>query len=326
MLETASDELARRVLAGDRRAAARVITLLETGDERARPIMSALYPHSGGARVVGITGAAGTGKSTLVDRLIEAYRSRGAGVGVVVVDPSSPFSGGAFLGDRLRMQRHTRDDGVFIRSMASRGFLGGLARASWETVRVMEAMGLEVILVETIGAGQDEVGVLQVAPTCVLVITPGMGDEIQALKAGLMEIASLFVVNKSDLEGHVQAMRAIEAALSLKQLDEGAWKPPIVATVASDGRGIDRLVEAIQEHEEHLQRGGGIESARSQRVSRELDLMFRDELERIALRELEGTGNKATYARQILAGERDPYSVIDEVLEKYLKLRPGAPE
>jgi LAO/AO transport system kinase len=225
MAGVSTEQLARQVLGGDRRAVARVITLLEQGDARAKEIMRLLYRHTGRAQVVGITGAAGCGKSTLVDQLIERYRALGSKVGVVVVDPSSPFSGGAFLGDRLRMQRHSGDDGVFIRSMAARGNLGGLAGASWEAVRVLEAMGMEIILVETIGTGQDEVDVIQVAGTCLLMLTPGMGDEIQALKGGLMEIGHVIVINKCDLDGHLKALRAIEAALSLRRWCYEDWRP-----------------------------------------------------------------------------------------------------
>lgn len=317
------DEMASKVLMGDRRSSARLITLLEEGDDGAKEIMKRLYPHTGKGMVVGITGGAGSGKSTIVDQLIPRFRALGKTVGAVVVDPSSPFSGGAFLGDRLRMQRHTRDDGVFIRSMASRGYLGGLARTTSETIRVMEAMGMEVILVETIGAGQDEVDVIQVAQTCLLVITPAMGDEIQALKAGLMEIGHIFVLNKYDLEGSIQTLRGLEAALSLKAQCDGSWRPKIVTTVATDGTGIDELAASIQDHQNHLHRGVAMDDTRFQRVSHELGLIFKDELERIVFKGLKGTGKKRKYIREIIEGRTDPYSVIDEILGAFVKKRPS---
>jgi len=323
MLPVAPEEAASRVIEGDRRICARLMTLLEEGDGAAKEVMKLLYPHTGKAVTVGVTGGTGSGKSTLVDRLIQAFRERGLKVGAVVVDPSSPFSGGAFLGDRLRMQRHSRDQGVFIRSMASRGYLGGLARATSETIRVMEAMGMEVVLVETIGAGQDEVDVIQVAQTCLVVIAPGSGDEIQALKAGLMEIGHVFVINKSDLDGALQALRAVEAALSLKGMPEGLWRPVVVSTVATEGRGIDELVRAILAHREHLERGEGMERARSQRVEHELGLIFRNELERIVFRGLKGTGMKKRYIQDIMDGRTDPYSVIEEILGIFVKKRPS---
>lgn len=319
MEKIATDELTHLILKGDRRAGARLITLLEDGDERAKEIMKSLYPQTGQGMVVGITGGTGSGKSTLLDQLIQNVRKFGKKVGVVAVDPSSPFSGGAFLGDRLRMQRHTRDNGVYIRSMASRGYLGGLARTTMETIRVMEAMGIDVIFVETIGTGQDEVDVTQVAQTCLLVVTPAMGDEIQALKAGLMEIGHIFVVNKSDLEGSTQTMREVEAALSMKKYSEDTWRPRIIPTVATEGEGIDELVASIYKHQDHLQQKIEIDKVRFQRVAYELGLIFKDELERIVFKGLKGTGKKKRYIQQILDGNSDPYSVIEEVIETYLK-------
>ncbi len=323
MKRMAGDELAHRVLEGDRRSAARLMTLLEQGDEDAKEVMKLLFPRTGKAIVVGVTGGAGSGKSTLLDQLIQSFRASGKRVGALVVDPSSPFSGGAFLGDRLRMQRHTRDDGVFIRSMASKGYLGGLARATSEAIRVMEAMGMEAVLVETIGAGQDEVDVIQVVQTCLLVITPGMGDEIQALKAGLMEIGNIFVINKSDLDGSIQALRSVEAALSLKQHPKGSWRPSVVETVAIDRKGIDELMEAIFDHQNYIRKNVVIKDISSQRVEHELGLIFKDELERIVFQGLKGTGKKRKYITDILAGKTDPYSVIEEIMKAFVKKRPS---
>lgn len=323
MARMSTDELVHKVLERDRRGAARLMTLLEEGDDNAKEVMKRLYPHTGNGIVVGITGGAGAGKSTLLDQLIQSFRASKKSVGALVVDPSSPFSGGAFLGDRLRMQRHTRDDGVFIRSMASKGYLGGIARATSEAIRVMEALGMETVLVETIGAGQDEVDVIQVVQTCVLVITPAMGDEIQAMKAGLMEIGDIFVINKSDLEGSIQTLRGVEAAISLKQHPEGGWIPRIVSTVATDGKGINELMEAIYDHQDFLRQGLAFDDALSQRIEHELGLIFKDELERIVFRGLKGTGRKKKYIKEILEGKTDPYSVIEEILTAFVKKRPS---
>ena len=240
---------------------------------------------------------------------------------MIAVDPSSPFSGGAFLGDRIRMQRHTKDDGVYIRSMASRGYLGGLSRATAEVIRVMEAMGFGVIIVETLGAGQDEIDVVRLVQTCLLVNTPSMGDEIQALKAGIMEIGDIFVLNKSDLEGATQALRSIEAALSLKSFQAGEWRPRVISTVATSGVGIDDLVNGIIAHQDYLHNSDAMEQAAFQRVEQELGLIFRDELERVIFKGLKGTGKKRRYIRNIIDGKSDPYTVIDEILGTFLRER-----
>jgi len=317
MAKTPENELAQRIIEGDRRAGARLITLLEEGNEAAREAMKTLYPHTGKGMVVGITGGTGTGKSTLIDHLIHSFRKAEKKVGVIVVDPSSPFSGGAFLGDRLRIQRHTCDEGVFIRSMASRGYLGGLARTTAETVRIMEAMGADVVLLETIGTGQDEVEVIKVAQTCVLVIAPNMGDEIQALKAGLMEIGHIYVINKSDLEGSIKALREVETVLSMKDYPEDAWKPKAVSTVANEGQGIEELTSSILEHHAYINKSTKTDRIRFQRVEYELALVFKNELERVVLQGLKGTGKKKKYIQDILDGKSDPYTVIEEVLKNF---------
>jgi len=319
MKKLSSNELAQRVLRCDRYAGARLISLLEDGNEDARHTLKLLYPHTGKSMIVGITGSTGTGKSTLIDHLIHRFRKSGKKVGVVLVDPSSPFSGGAFLGDRLRIQRHTCDDGVFIRSMASRGHLGGLVRTTAETIRIMEAMGAEAILLETVGTGQDEVEVIQAVQTCILVISPNMGDEIQALKAGLMEIGHIYVINKSDLEGSTQALREIEAVLSMKDHTDDAWKPKVVSTVASEGKGIEELVSAINEHHAYMNQSERIEGIRFQRAEYELGLVFKNELERLVLQELKRKGKKKKFIREICDGQTDPYTVVDEVLKNFLK-------
>jgi len=315
------EETVEKIFAGDRRTAGRLITQLENGDEIGKELMKRLFSRTGRSMTLGLTGAGGSGKSNLLNHLIQRFRQMGKSVGVIAVDPSSPFSGGAFLGDRIRIQHHTRDDGVYIRSMASRGYLGGLARATTEVLRVMEAMGFNVVMVETLGAGQDEIDVIRLVQTCLLVTTPSMGDEIQALKAGIMEIGDIFVMNKSDLDGATQALRSIEAVLSLKASKEGEWKPRVISTVATSGEGISDLVEGIMAHQDYLHNSDAMERAAFQRVEQELGLIFRDELERFIFKGLKGTGKKRRYIRNIIDGKSDPYTVIEEILEIFLRKR-----
>jgi LAO/AO transport system kinase len=315
------EETVQKILAGDRRTAGRLITRLEDGDDWGKEIMKRLFPRTGHSMTIGLTGAGGSGKSSLLNHLIQRFRQMGKSVGVIAVDPSSPFSGGAFLGDRVRIQHHTRDDGVYIRSMASRGYLGGLARATTDVLRVMEAMGFDVVIVETLGAGQDEIDVIRLVQTCLLVTTPSMGDEIQALKAGIMEIGDIFVLNKSDLDGANQALRSIEVVLSLKASKEGEWKPTVIPTVATSGEGIDDLMKAIIAHQDYLHNSNAMQQAAFQRVEQELGLIFRDELERVIFKGLKGTGKKKRYIRGIIDGKLDPYTVIEEILGTFLKKR-----
>lgn len=317
-------ELAQRVLSGDRRAAARVITLVEDQSENANEMMKELFPHTGRSMIIGLTGSGGSGKSTLIDHLISRFRAMGKTVGVVAVDPSSPFSGGALLGDRIRFQNHSMDDGVYIRSMGSRGYLGGLARATADVVRVMEAMGNEVIIIETLGAGQDEIDIIHVAQTCLLVLTPGMGDDIQAMKAGIMEIADLIVLNKADLEGANLCLRSLEAAVHYGLGEEPAWIPKVLPTVACasksmDVQGLDELVTGIMEHQDFLYETRKIDEVRAKRIEQELGLVFKDEVEKVVFAGLKGTGKKREYIESIRAGDNDPYSVVEEVLETFLK-------
>ncbi len=325
-LKDSPEEMVRKMLSGDRRAASRLITMVEDQSELSNDLMKLIYPHANGSMVIGVTGSGGSGKSTLTDHLIHKFRQLGKRVAVVAVDPSSPFSGGALLGDRIRFQRHALDDGVYIRSMGSRGYLGGLARASNDVVRIMEAMGFDVVIVETLGAGQDEIDVIHVVQTCLLVLTPGMGDDIQAMKAGIIEIADIIVLNKSDLDGAETCLRTLEAAIhyALGKQKQG-WIPKVLPTVASaakseDIRGIDELVAAIQAHQLYLRESKALEEVKAKRVEQELALVFKDEVERFVFKGLRGTGKKQKYIKAIMDGETEPYSVVEEVLATFLKL------
>jgi len=266
------DELIERMLKGDKRATARLITLVENDEEKAKEIVKKVYPYTENAYIVGITGPPGSGKSTLVDKLIKKVRDEGKIVGVIAIDPTSPFTGGALLGDRIRMQGRSTDPGVFIRSMATRGALGGLAKATNDAIKVLDAYGCDVIFVETVGVGQIEVDIVKTADTVVLVTVPGLGDDIQAIKAGLMEIADIFVVNKADKEGAESAMFEIELMLDLEKekWEKRGWRPPVVATVAFTNKGIDKLWEVISEHKKFLFESGEIEKKRKSRAQEEV--------------------------------------------------------
>jgi GTPase len=317
------NEMVKKLLAGDRRAAARLITLVEDEMDEHHEVMRQVYPHTGRAMILGITGAGGAGKSTLTDHLIHRFRAQGKKVGVIVVDPSSPFSGGAFLGDRIRLQSHSQDDGVYIRSLASRGYLGGLSRATHDVIRIMEAMGMQVIIVETLGAGQDEIDIIHIAHTCLLVLTPGMGDDIQAMKAGIMEIADIIALNKADLDGANSCIRHLQGVLSVGSFREGEWIPKVIPTVSVAGkpedlRGIDELADAIAEHQAFLRKSRAIDKVKYDRVELELGLIFKDELEKLIFKGLKGTGKKKEYIESIINRKNDPYSVVEDVLNTYL--------
>jgi len=315
-------EMVQKLLAGDRRATAQIITSVENETEESHEVMKWIYSYTGKAAIVGITGSAGSGKSSLINHLIRKFRQHGKTVGVVVVDPSSPFSGGAFLGDRIRLQSHSSDEGVYIRSMASRGYLGGLARSTHDVIRIMEAMGSDIVIVETLGAGQDEIDVIHIAQTCLLVTTPGMGDEIQAMKAGLMEIADIIVLNKADLDGANACIKNLQASLSVTPFNEGEWVPRVIPTISlasklEDIQGIDELVEGILAHQEYLHETHIIDRVRFERVEQELGLIFKDELQKIIFKDLKGTGKKKKYIESILEGKNNPYSVVEEILSSY---------
>jgi len=319
-------EMVRKLLEGDRRAAARAITLVEDQVDVSTQLMKLVYPHARKSMVVGVTGSGGSGKSSLINHLIRLFRQQSRRVGVVAVDPSSPFSGGALLGDRIRFQAHSMDEGVYIRSMGSRGYLGGLARSTSDVVRIMEAMGNDVVIVETLGAGQDEVDIIHVAQTCLLVLTPNMGDDIQAMKAGIMEIADIIVLNKADLDGANFCLRSLETAIHYGMADrEGGWVPKVIPTIAAAPRseelkGIDDLVRTIDAHQDYLRKSRAIDEVQAKRVEQELGLVFKDEVQKFIFRGLKGTGKKRQYIRAILEGKTDPYSVVEEVLGTFLKV------
>jgi len=310
-------ELVKEALAANRYALARLISLIEDDGADARTALAALYPRTGQAHVVGITGAPGTGKSTLVNELAKGWRAQDVTVGVVAVDPSSPFTGGALLGDRVRMRDLAGDPGVFVRSMASRGSLGGLARATGDVVKVLDAVGFAVVLVETVGAGQSEVDIARTAHTTVVVEAPGMGDEVQALKAGLMEIADVLVVNKADRPGAAQTARALEMAINRNspagEGGEPAWRPPIVQTVALDGSGVPEVLKAVAAHREHLCASGQWAGRARARVETELINVLQQEL-LARLRARVGEGEMQAWVERITAREVDVYTAVRAIL------------
>ena len=278
-------KLVERLLTGDRRAIARLITIIENDGAEAQEALAALYPHTGGAHIVGVTGAPGTGKSTLVNELAKVYRQRDRTVGIIAVDPTSPFSGGALLGDRIRMRDLSGDPGIFIRSMATRGSLGGLARATADAVKVLDAAGYQKIFVETVGAGQSEVDIAKAAHTTIVVEAPGLGDEIQAFKAGITEIADIFVVNKADREGADSAALALQMILDLDHRShlspqDPGWRPPICKTIALHGKGIGAVVEAIGEHAAYLRESGNLQQRERERIEGELRSIITQEMAR----------------------------------------------
>ncbi|MFB7995282.1 methylmalonyl Co-A mutase-associated GTPase MeaB [Streptomyces sp. NPDC056002] len=300
---------------GRPRAVARLISLVEGASPQLREVMATLAPLAGHAYVVGLTGSPGVGKSTSTSALVSAYRRAGKRVGVLAVDPSSPFSGGALLGDRVRMSEHASDPGVYIRSMATRGHLGGLAWAAPQAIRVLDAAGCDVVLVETVGVGQSEVEIASQADTSVVLLAPGMGDGIQAAKAGILEIGDVYVVNKADRDGADATARELNHMLGLgESRGAGDWRPPIVKTVAARGEGIDEVVEALEKHRAWMEEHGALQERRLARASREVETIAVTALrERIA--DLHGDRRLSSLAERIVAGELDPYRAADSLVE-----------
>jgi LAO/AO transport system kinase len=306
-------ELVKAAREGDRGALARLISFVEEGGEIAREVGRLTFPLAGNAYTVGMTGPTGSGKSTLTERLISTVRAGGEEVGVLAVDPSSPFSGGAFLGDRVRMQSHATDEGVFIRSMATRGHLGGLALATPEAIRVLDAAGIPWVLVETVGVGQVEIEIASSADTTVVVVPPGSGDAMQASKAGLLEAADVFVVNKADRPGAAETKRDLEFMLHLSSPDDG-WTPPIVTTVASSGEGVDELWAAIGRHRAFLTEHGLLEKRRAQRLAEELRHVVGQRLERNAYERCRGP-DFDRLLNDVLERRLDPYAAAARLLD-----------
>jgi LAO/AO transport system kinase len=312
-----AEKLAEGVLSGKRRDLARLITLIEDEDPIASDVLSLLYTNTGGARVIGITGPPGSGKSTLVTRITSEYRARKKSVGIICVDPSSPFTGGALLGDRIRMQEHSLDKEVFVRSMGTRGHLGGLSRATSDAVRAVDAFGRDIIIVETVGAGQSEVEVIEIAHTVIVTDVPGSGDDIQAIKAGIMEIADVFAVNKSDLAGADRKVAEINVMLETDP-NMGEWRPPVVLTNARTGEGIIELVDKIEEHYQYLTNSGQLEQRGLRRSREELEQLMEYKLTRELLTSLRGSPEYETAIKLIASRKEDPYSVAERLITEFL--------
>ncbi|HPF84967.1 putative GTPase [bioreactor metagenome] len=307
------DILINKALAGDMRAIARIISLIENGDPIADAVMRRIYPLTGKAMVIGITGSPGAGKSTLTDKLIESFRKKGKTVGIIAVDPSSPFSGGAILADRIRMQRHTGDEGVYIRSMGTRGSLGGLSRGTREAVLLLDACGKDVIIIETVGVGQSEVDIIKIADTVCVVLVPGMGDDIQIMKAGIMEIANVFAINKADKPGVDRV--AAEVRLMLELVRDKSWTPPVHLTVAENGTGVEEFAESIVKHHEFIKNSPEGARFEFRRLSSEVEDILLKNLTRKA-EKVWRSQKSGKLMEDLAARKTNPYTVASDILRK----------
>jgi LAO/AO transport system kinase len=304
-----------QIRVGDPRALARAISAVENRSADALPLLKALFPYTGKARIIGLTGAPGAGKSTLVDQLAREYRKQGKTIGIIAVDPTSPYTGGAILGDRIRMQSHYADAGIYIRSMATRGSLGGLASTTSDVAAVLDASGRDLVMVETVGVGQDEVDIVRLAEITVVILVPGMGDDVQTIKAGIMEIADIFVINKSDREGAERVEREVRAMQSLATRKDG-WTPPIVKTVASEGAGVADLATAVASYEQFIKQGNLVLKRKIQSWRERLIEMLRDSLLQRVVREQLSDGAVSRYAAEVAEHKRDPYSLVEEIVSR----------
>ncbi len=304
--------LVERIRSGDLRALARAITTVENRAPESADLLKALFPASGSARIIGLTGSPGAGKSTLVDQLARELRKRDKTIGIIAVDPTSPYTGGAILGDRIRMQSHHADPGIYIRSMATRGFLGGLARTTSDVSTVLDASGKDYILIETVGVGQDEVDIVRLADITVVILVPGMGDDVQTIKAGIMEIADIFVINKADREGAERVEREIRAMQIIAPRRDN-WQVPIVKTVATTGQGIPELVKAIDDYTAFLEKEGLLRRKKEENWRERLIEMLRHALLERAMREQLNDGAVTRYAAEIADHKRDPYTLVEEI-------------
>jgi len=311
--------LAEKILQGDIRAASRLMRDIDDRMPNAIKELKKIYPRTGNAYIIGITGPPGSGKSTLVDKTVEILRKEGKTVGIVAVDPTSPFTGGAILGDRIRMQRHSTDDGVFIRSLATRGSLGGLSRSTNDIIKVMDAMGKDIIIVETVGVGQDEVDIVNTAHTSVVVLVPGQGDDIQAIKAGILEIGDIFVINKCEREGADRLERELRATLEMGAKREDGWMPPIFKTEALLGKGIFEFVYGVYRHKERLMASEHFEKKNAERTKLEFLSVLSSELMESVMGKLEKEKRLEKIIDDLIQKRRNPYSAVEKILDEQLK-------
>jgi len=314
--EGAADSFVERIRSGDVRALARAITAIENDSAQAFRLMKSLFPYSGRATVIGLTGSPGSGKSTLVDQLARKYRKEDKTIGIIAVDPTSPYTGGAILGDRIRMQAHHADTGIYIRSMATRGFLGGLAPATADVATLLDAAGKDIVLVETVGVGQDEIDIVRLADVTVVILVPGMGDDVQTIKAGIMEIADIFVINKSDRDGADRVEREIRAMQTLA-IRHDDWMPPIVKTVATNGTGVSELVNTIASYRQYLEGKDLLLKKKVSNWRERLVEMLRTALLDRVMRERIDFQRLTEYAREIAEHRRDPYSLVEELVNSF---------